>query len=375
MTAARRIAVVTGSRAEFGLLSPVMRAIDDHPDLLLRVVVAGAHLLPPELTVREVAAAFDVAARIPMQEPGETSRGRDAEALGRGISGFAAWLGEHPVEVVVVLGDRIEAFAAAAAASVAGVRVAHLHGGDRAPGIADEAIRHAITGLAHIHLPATEQSAGRIVAMGERPARVHVVGSPAIDGLTRIAPLSDEAFHALGAPEIVVLQHPLGRSPDREQAVASCVLEACGRAGRVLAIHPNHDPGREGIMAAIRSVALGECSHLPRREFIGLLRRARILVGNSSAGLIECAALGVTAINVGPRQEGRERPDNVLDVPEPVHGDGVVVTEAIATGLSRAGGPAPAAHPFGGGDAGRRTAAILATLDTGLHGLSKKSTF
>ncbi len=243
MTAARRIAVATGSRAEFGLLSPVMRAIDDHPDLDLRVLVAGAHLLPPELTVREVAAAFDVAARIPMQEPGTTSRGCDAEALGRGVSGFAAWLQEHPVEVVVVLGDRIEAFAAAAAASVAGVRVAHLHGGDRAPGIADEAIRHAITGLAHIHLPATEQSAGRIVAMGELPARVHVVGSPALDGLTGIAPLADKAYDALGAPEIVVLQHPLGRSPAREQAVAACVLDACRRAGRVLAMHPTTTPG------------------------------------------------------------------------------------------------------------------------------------
>ncbi len=375
MTAARRIAVATGSRAEFGLLSPVMRAIDDHPDLDLRVLVAGAHLLPPELTVREVAAAFDVAARIPMQEPGTTSRGRDAEALGRGVSGFAAWLREHPVEVVLVLGDRIEAFAAAAAASVAGVRVAHLHGGDRAPGIADEAIRHAITGLAHIHLPATEQSAERIVAMGELPARVHVVGSPAVDELTRMAPLTDKAYDALGAPEIVVLQHPLGRSPAREQAVAACVLDACRRAGRVLVIHPNHDPGREGIMAAIRAAGLGECSHLRRPDFIGLLRRAKILVGNSSAGLIECAALGVTSVNVGPRQAGRERPDNVLDVPDASPDDGTVVAEAIATGLSRSSGMAPAGHPFGTGDAGRRTAAILAALDIETHGLAKKSTF
>lgn len=375
MTAARRIAVVTGSRAEFGLLSPVMRAIDDHPDLDLRVLVAGAHLLPPELTVREVTATFDVAGRIPMQEPGATSRGRDALALGRGVSGFAAWLGEHPVEVVVVLGDRIEAFAAAAAASVAGVRVAHLHGGDRAPGIADEAIRRAITGLAHIHLAATEQSAGRIVAMGELPARVHVVGSPAVDGLTRMVPLSDEAYDALGAPEIIVLQHPLGRPPAAEQAVAACVLEACRRAGRVLAIHPNHDPGREGIMAAIRAAGLGECSHLPRPDFVGLLRRARLLVGNSSAGLIECAALGVASVNVGPRQAGRERPDNVLDVPEPSPDDGSIVAQAIAAGLSRSGGTAPAGHPYGGGDAGRRTAAILATLDTEIHCLAKKSTF
>ena len=375
MTAATRIAVATGSRAEFGLLSPVMQAIDDHPDLDLRVLVAGAHLLPPELTVREVAAAFDVAARIPMQEPGATSRGQDALALGRGVSGFAAWLREHPVAVMVVLGDRIEAFAAAAAASVAGVRVAHLHGGDRAQGIADEAIRRAITGLAHIHLPATEQSAARIVAMGERPARVHVVGSPAIDGLTRMVPLSDEAYDALGAPEIIVLQHPLGRTPATEQAVAASVLDACRRAGRVLAIHPNHDPGREGIMAAIHAAGLSECGHLSRRDFVGLLRRARLLVGNSSAGLIECAALGVTSVNVGPRQAGRERPDNVLDVPEPSPDDGSIVAEAIAIGLSRSGGMDPAVHPFGSGDAGRRTAAILASLDTEIHGLAKKSTF
>jgi UDP-hydrolysing UDP-N-acetyl-D-glucosamine 2-epimerase len=368
----RRIAVATGSRAEFGLLRPVMRAIDDHPDLDLHVVVAGAHLLAPHLTVREVESSFDVAARIPMQETGRTSRGRDAAALGRGVSGFAAWLDEHPVEVVLVLGDRIEAFAAAAAASVAGIRVAHMHGGDRAPGIADEAMRHAITKLAHIHLPATEQSAERIVAMGEDPGRVHVVGSPAVDDLAGITAMSDTAYDALGAPEIVVLQHPLGRSADREQAVATRILEACRRAGRVLALHPNHDPGREGILTAIRDAGLDECAHLPRPDFVGLLRRARLLVGNSSAGLIECAALGVPSVNVGPRQAGRERTYNVLDVPDPTANDGAAVEAAIAAGLARA--PGPAHHPFGEGVAGRRTAAVLAEFDGDAHPLAKRST-
>ena len=113
---------------------------------------------------------------------------------GSGISGLAEWLAGHTVEVVLVLGDRIEAFAAASAAAVAGVLVAHLHGGDRAPGIADEAMRHAITKLAHIHLPATPRSAQRIVAMGEEPARVHVVGSPAVDGLSEVPALADEAY-------------------------------------------------------------------------------------------------------------------------------------------------------------------------------------
>lgn len=373
MNTPRRIAVATGSRAEFGLLSPVMRAIGDHPDLDLRVLVAGAHLLAPELTVREVEASFEVAGRIPMQEPGETSRARDAAALGRGVSGFAAWLDAETVDIVLVLGDRIEAFAAAAAASVAGVRVAHMHGGDRAPGIADEAMRHAITKLAHIHLPATEQSAGRIAAMGEDPARIHVVGSPAVDGLAEITAMSNEAFAALGAPEIVVLQHPLGRGVDLEQAVATRVIEACRRAGRVLAIHPNHDPGREGIVTAIRDAGLGECAHLPRPDFVGLLRRARLLVGNSSAGLIECAALGVSSVNVGTRQDGRERPDNVLDVPDPAADDGAGFDAAIAAGLARR--PDAARHPFGDGSAGRRTAAVLAEFNGDAHPLAKRSTF
>ncbi len=369
MNAPRRVAVATGSRAEFGLLHPVMRAIADDARLDLAVLVAGSHLLGPRATVAEVGASFDVAARIPMQQPGETSRARDAEALGRGVSGFAAWLGAHPIDCMLVLGDRIESFAAAAAASVAGVRVAHMHGGDRAAGIADEAMRHAITKLSHIHLPATQRSAERIIAMGELPARVHVVGSPAIDGLDAIPALDDEAFDALGAPEIVVLQHPLGRTVDHEQAVARGVFEACRRSGRALAMHPNHDPGREGILAAIRRAGLGECRHLPRHEFVGLLRRVRLLVGNSSAGLIECAALGVPSVNVGPRQEGRERPDNVLDVPDPRQDDCDAVEAAIASAL--AGPPLPALHPFGNGDAGLRTAAVLAGFDPKTHPLAK----
>ena len=372
MSAPRRIAVATGSRAEFGLLHPVMRAIAGDAKLDLSVLVAGAHLLGPDATVAEVEASFDIAARIPMQEPGETSRARDAEALGRGVSGFAAWIGAHAVDCMLVLGDRIEAFAAAAAASVAGIRVAHMHGGDRAAGIADEAIRHAITKLSHIHLPATQQSAQRIIAMGEHPAQVHVVGSPAVDGLDAISALNDEAFNALGAPEIVVLQHPLGRTADHEQAVATRVFQACRRAGRALAMHPNHDPGREGILAAIRGAGLGECRHLPRQDFVGLLRRVRLLVGNSSAGLIECAALGVPSVNVGPRQDGRERPDNVLDVPDPGPDDCVEVEAAIATAL--AGPRASARHPFGDGDAGLRTAAVLAGFDPRTHPLVKKTT-
>jgi UDP-hydrolysing UDP-N-acetyl-D-glucosamine 2-epimerase len=379
VTARRTVAVVTGSRADFGLLRPVMRAVGEHPDLDLKVVVTGTHLLRPERTLDEVAAEFDIDAVIPMQREWSSGRLADAAALGRGVSGFTAWLGNRSggaaVDVVAVLGDRIEAFAAASASAVGGVRVAHLHGGDRATGIADEGLRHAITKLAHIHLPATERSAQRIRDMGEDPDRVHVVGSPAIDGLDEIPALDEPAYDALGRPEIVFLMHPAGAEAAQEQAGAERVLALCRAAGRVLAMHPNHDPGREGIVAAISHSPAPAREHLPRPEFIGLLRRVRAIVGNSSAGLIECAALGVPCVNIGPRQAGRERPANVIDAPLPAAGDGSAVASALARGLAQP--PGRVEHPYGDGregGAGGRAARVLAEFDARRHALAKRNT-
>src|SRR5205814_10141422 len=141
-------------------------------------------------------------------------------ATGRGIAGFARVFEEIRPDWVVVLGDRIEAFAAASAASIGGIAVAHIHGGDRAEGIADEAMRHAITKLAHLHLAATEQSAERIIRMGERPEHVLVIGSPAIDGLLAIPALADQRDEELGRPGAVFLMHPVGRADEREESAA-----------------------------------------------------------------------------------------------------------------------------------------------------------
>ena len=370
MNEPRIIAVVTGSRSEFGLLKPVMQAIDDHPKLELRVVVTGTHLLGPARTDREVELEFNVHARIPMQKSSGSARYDSAYALGLGISGFAEYITNHTPDVVLVLGDRIEAFAATAAATVAGIRVAHMHGGDRAEGIADEAIRHAITKLAHIHLPATGNSTERIICMGELPLRVHLVGSPAIDGLADIPPLKTDQYQAFGSPEILFLLHPLGLDQDEEWANAESLLRLCQSHGDVLAMHPNHDPGREGIMEAIEQSECEQCAHLPRDQFVGLLQRIKCLVGNSSAGLIECAALGVPCINVGSRQAGREKPDNVLDVSDGDLGAVDLFLEAIKGGQT-----VTREHPFGEGNAGEKTAEILATLNPEHHPLTKQNTY
>jgi len=430
----RTVVAVTGTRADFGLLRPVLEAITDRAGLELRLVAAGAHLLPPDETIGEVEAAFPVAARVPMQRPGTVGRLADAVALAQGIEGVAhrlADLIEDPENAfVLVLGDRIEAFAAASAAAIAGIRVAHVHGGDRAEGVADESMRHAISKLAHVHLAATEASAERLIRMGERPETVHVVGSPAIDGLHAIPPLDDAAWDELGRPSIVLLMHPIGRSDERELADAEHVLAALRRVARarlgtassradgdgpddesndeptmnVLALHPNHDPGRAGIVEAIEAAARdawgegpGEGpgdrpgagptirvrSHLPRSTFVGLLRRTAVLVGNSSAGLIEAPALGVPVVDLGPRQGGRERPRCVIHVLDPAVEGGVehAVERALERGQPGRPGrlgrfdPGPPEHPYGDGRAGHHVAELLAAPDLGRYPIRKRNAY
>ncbi len=354
-----RVAVVTGSRAEFGLLRPVMHAVRARPDLELLVLAAGSHLIQPALTFREVKREFDVADSIPMQIAGRTGRVEDAEALARGVARFTRSFDRLRPDWTLVLGDRIEPFAAACAAAVGGFALAHVHGGDRAEGIADESMRHAITKLAHLHFPATTTSAQRLVRMGEPEHRVHMVGSPAVDELASIPPLADDRYAELGHPEIVFLMHPVGRHAELEEAAAAAGLAALdGR--RVLALHPNFDPGRQGILRAISAVPSRE--HLPRGEFVGLLKRLAsvggVLVGNSSAGLIEAAVLGVRVVNVGPRQSGRERSDNVVQA-------GAETQDAVAQALRQAQdlNISRGSHPYGDGSAGRKIASILAATD------------
>ncbi|MCC6427973.1 MAG: UDP-N-acetylglucosamine 2-epimerase (hydrolyzing) [Phycisphaerales bacterium] len=367
---------MTGSRAEFGLLKPVMRAVERHPGLELMVLAAGSHLISPGETFYDVKRSFPIADSIPMQIAGRIGRAEDAESMGRGIARFTrSFVGLNP-DWVVVLGDRIEAFAAAASASIGGWAVAHLHGGDRAEGVADEAMRHAITKLAHLHLPASRQSAERLIRMGEAEVRVHVIGSPAIDELEGIPPLPDAEYERLGSPRAVVLFHPIGRHDEAEEWSASAIIEALRRMELLdgtLGMHPNHDPGRRGIVRALEGALAGErlLSHLPREQFVGLLKRVAeaggVLVGNSSSALIEATALRLPAINVGDRQSGRECPGNVLHAAD---GDVDAIAGAIvkARVLDRAG----ITHPYGDGKAGERAAHWLANTDPRAPGFLRK---
>jgi len=354
----RRIAVITGNRAEYGILEPVLDAIESHDALALRLVVTGTHLITD--SIKDI--SYPIAARVKMQRTGAVaSRAEDVQSLGRGVSGFGRALEQLAPDVVLVIGDRIEALAAALAAQVGGVRLAHIHGGDRAEGVADEAMRHAISKLAHLHFAATAQSAKRLTRMGEHKAHVYPTGSPAVDALANVTPSAD-------APDLIIMQHPVGETNEKEYGWMEATLKATAKHRR-LVMAPNHDPGRDGIMRAIVDHKLKPTEHLPRTEFLGLLAGAKAIVGNSSAGLIEAAALKTPTVNLGPRQAGRERPRSVIDANYGVASARRALKEAIALDTSRL------RHPYGDGRASQRIADHLASIKLDELPLHKRNAY
>lgn len=356
----KTIAVVTGSRAESGLLLSTMRAVAAHPKLTVKVVVAGSHLVQGSWRDLEDG-GLPIDFKVPMQARGKSGRSADTEALGRGVMGFGKAFAKLRPDFVVVLGDRIEVLAAACAATVGGYRVAHIHGGDRAEGLADEAIRHAVSKLSHLHFAATALSRKRLIRMGESQRNVYNVGSPAMDGLCEVEVADD-------APELIVMLHPAGGS-DQEEARRMKATLAATRGYHRLVMMPNLDAGGEGIRRAIRATKIKPVEHLPRGRFLSLLKGAKAIVGNSSAGLIEAAALRVPCVNIGPRQNGREKPGSVIDCDYDPKAIARVVKKAVAMDPGRMG------HPYGKGLAGQTIADLLARLDPAAVPLRKQNTY
>ncbi len=373
----RRIAVITGTRAEYGLLVSTMRAIRANPRLELQLVVTGMHLLRKfGHTVDDIIAdGWRVDARVPMQSGSDRPLDQ-ATGLARGVAGIARFLHAAHSDVVVVLGDRIEALAGALAAVTTGRWLAHIHGGDVAPGDFDDSLRHAITKLAHVHFAATSDAARRIVRMGEDPARVHVVGAP---GLDRLRELMDRtarrgsprsALRCLpfepAEPYALILYHAWGRPSAVEERTMSAILTACQSAGLArIILYPNTDRGHTGVLRAIdrhrrrsRPGQVRVFRSLPRDQYLQLLIAARLLVGNSSSGIIEAPLAGTPSVNVGGRQAGRlVAGPSVIQTPE----SPTAIRKAIRAALRM---PVKAGRKtvYGDGFAGRRIAALLDRL-------------
>ncbi|MGB0715641.1 MAG: UDP-N-acetylglucosamine 2-epimerase [Phycisphaerae bacterium] len=358
----RRVAVVTGTRAEYGLLETCMRAIDAHPSLHLLTFATGMHLLRRfGHTVRDIQAdGFSIDARVRMQR-GDDSPTDQAEGLSRGVAGLAKAYEAHGVDVVLVLGDRIEALAATTAALTTGRPVAHLHGGDVAQGDFDERIRCAISQIATLHLPASKAAAKRLRSMGIDPGAIEIVGAPGLDRLIQLAAAHRSTKRSSKA---LVVYHAFGRSPEREGRMLTRIVRAVRQHGlQPHVIYPNTDRGHSGVIAAIESLSkrmpeLTVYRSLPRDSYLKLLVEADVMIGNSSSGVIEAPAAGTPSINVGLRQAGREAGGaSLLGCGE----SAAEIDAALAQALSRRRSIGRR-RVYGDGRAGERVASVLSTF-------------
>lgn len=380
--ARRKVGVVTGTRADYGLLRWLMQDLRDDGGVELQVLATGMHLSPEfGLTVHELEAdGFVAAARVEMLLSADTPVAI-AKSVGLGVIGFADALERLRPDVLVVLGDRFEILAAVQAALLARIPVAHVHGGERTEGAVDESIRHAITKMAQLHFVAAEPYRRRVVQMGESPERVFNLGAPGLDALTRLPLLDRAALEArlsfrLSDPTFLVTFHPETLVESEPAAQFQHLLDALDAFphAQVLLTRPNADTHGRALGALIdnyvakrpgRALAVTSLGH---QGYLSALKACAVVVGNSSSGIIEAPAVGCPTVNVGDRQAGRLRAASILDVP--------CRTQAIIGGIARALSPEfraglqSVASVYGQGNASRAIAQVLKKVD--LAGLARK---
>jgi UDP-N-acetylglucosamine 2-epimerase (non-hydrolysing)/GDP/UDP-N,N'-diacetylbacillosamine 2-epimerase (hydrolysing) len=361
------IVAVTGSRADFGLMRPLYRAIGDEQRFAFSLVVTGAHLdASLGHTVAEIEAqGFAIAARVAAADAGDNAAAV-SRATALGLAGFAELLPRLDPGLLLLPGDRYEILAAAIAALFAKVPVAHFFGGDVTVGAFDEAIRHAIAKIAHIHFPTNAPAALRLQRMGEDPAHIHLVGSPALDTIKSFVPLArHELFGALGLatrPRLVVVAfHP--PTLDRVSALLQleellAALDGEGDDAAIVLTGSNADTEGRALSARLRQFAArraGSAFHasLGQELFFSALAHAAVLVGNSSSGLYEAPSFRIPSVNIGDRQEGRLRASSVIDAPSE--------RRAIAQALdaARRRDCSQTVNPYGDGNATQRIMGIL----------------
>jgi GDP/UDP-N,N'-diacetylbacillosamine 2-epimerase (hydrolysing) len=385
MKKVKNICVITGSRAEYSLLRPVMRAIQQQKGLRLFVIVTGSHLFAGAgMTVNEIIKdGFSINARVKMTPAKDTPQAM-AESIGQGVTGISKALTKIQPDMVVVLGDRVEALAGAIATVYSKIVLAHIHGGDSPKAGFDEYARHAITKLAHVHFPATPKSAERIKKMGEDPRKIYTVGAPGVDNVfdgtaTSRKDLEKKYKIDFSKTTLLVVQHPLSTSDSSAAEEMKQTLEAaCSLNYQAVVLYPNIDAGGRRMAAVIERYrkypGLMVLKNMPPQDYIGLLKVVRVMVGNSSSGIIEAPAVHLPVVNIGSRQDGRERAENVIDVPP----DRMKIQKAIQKALTDKYFKKKVLHgknPYGRGNAGVKIAKILASLPMDERLFQKKLTY
>lgn len=378
----RKICIVTGSRAEYGLLRPVIEGVQADPALTLQLVVTGMHLSAEfGSTWREIEAdGVPIAAKVEMLLGSDTAVGV-TKSTGLGLIGFADTFATLEPDIVLLLGDRFEILAAATAALLAAIPLAHLHGGETTEGAFDEGIRHAITKMAHLHFVAAKPYRNRVIQLGEAPERVFEVGGLGVDAIHRVefmsrAELAHDLGIRFGPRSLLVTFHPVTLEPGAAEAQLGALLDTldlCEPDTTLIFTMPNADTGGRALMDLVEQYVADRpnayaFTSLGQRRYLSLLREVDGVVGNSSSGLAEAPSFGIGTVNIGDRQAGRLKANSVIDC--------APTSVGIAGALRQLRDPqfvamlADTVNPYGTGGAGAVIIEVLRSVP--LEGLLKK---
>ena len=376
----RRIAVVTTSRADYSHLYWPLIELQRHPDVELGVVVLGAHLSPEfGRTLGEIEKdGFPIVARIECLISSDTDVGM-AKTIGLATLSLADALSAWRPDLMLLIADRYEMLAPASVALALRIPIAHIEGGEVSQGAIDDAVRNALTKLAHIHFTSTPTARARVISMGEEPWRVHHAGAPSLDHLQRGQLLSKPVIEArldfhLEQSTLLVAYHPV--TIHRETTLeADALFTALSRVrGQILFVYPNSDAGSRELIERTHAFAAQRPEtkvfvNLDAITYWSLLAQVDVLIGNSSSGIMEAASFGLPVVNVGMRQQGRERAENVIDVE--AEADAILAAIEKASSSSFREKLQAMVNPYGDGHAAERIVEVLSTVP--LEGLLVKA--
>lgn len=369
----RRIAFLTGTRAEYGLLKGMMEKIKSKRSLHLQVIVTGTHISKEfGFTLNEILKdGFKVDSEVQILSKTDSGRGM-ALSLGKAIAKITDSLTSLHPNILVVLGDRLEVLAAALAATYLNIPLAHVHGGD-VSGSVDQPVRYAISKLSHIHFVATSQAAARLKAIGEDEKRIFIVGAPGLDDIVKksySSATSLEKKYGIDSerPLAMLLQHPVVTEEKQAAWQITQTLKALEELQvQTIIIYPNADAGGRSMIRVIKQHCkkfglFKAIPSVPRSDFLGLMSIADVMIGNSSSAMIESSLFKLPVVNIGTRQLGRERADNVIDTSY----ERLNIKQAIRTALEDKDFFAKvraARNPYGDGRASTAIAEILQEIE------------
>ena len=392
----RKIAIFTGNRAEYGLQYPIIKAISAHPDLEYYLFVSGTHLQEDfGYTKKEIEKdGFKVYGEVTLQMDGDTLYST-AQAIGTGILALSKHLKDIQPDFLVVYADRFEGFSAVITGTQMNIPTAHIEGGDLTEGGAlDDSVRHAMSKLAHLHFTTNAQAAERVLKLGEEPWRVHNVGLPVIDLIVEGQIATPEELRKeygidQDRPIVLFTQHSVTTEYEEADRQIIPSLEAMRRLAetdcQIIITYPNNDAGGRRIIRCIEALGSENLLNIQIHKSLGRYRYHGILnlcgkegtgicVGNSSSGIKETPIFGCPVVNIGSRQDGRLRADNVIDVPY----DSDRIFEACQQGIYDKvfrSFCSTLQNPYGSGNAGPKIASILAEINIGSRLLQKKMTY